>query len=473
MNLLPFQKRFIQRATAPGIDLACLSLPRGNGKSWLAAHLCSRALTPGDSLFVSGSEVVLFSGSIEQCRIVFRFVRQDLEPSGEYRFLDSATRCAITHRANGTRLRVAGSNSKTSWGLVGVPLCVLDEPGSLETVGGMLLYDSITTAQGKPGSPLRAVLIGTLAPALSGWWHDLVAGGSGGSVYIQALKGRRDRWDSWPEILRVNPLARISPKFRDKLASERAAARADSRLRARFLSYRLNHPARDESEVLLTTDDWEAVCGREVPPRQGRPIVGLDLAGGRGWSAAVALWRNGRAEALALCPGVPSIEDQERRDRAPAGAYRKLVQSGRLRVAEGLRVPPVSMLYGAVVGEWGVPASLVCDRFRLAELQDCIRGGCPVVPRVARWSEAAEDIRSLRQIAKDGPLSCEPESRLLLAHSLAVATVRGDDGGSVRMVKASSANTARDDVAAGLILSAGSFVRSQRRRPSWRYLGVA
>ena len=33
MDLRPFQRRFVRAATAPGIDTAALSLPRGNGKS--------------------------------------------------------------------------------------------------------------------------------------------------------------------------------------------------------------------------------------------------------------------------------------------------------------------------------------------------------------------------------------------------------------------------------------------------------
>ena len=37
-----FQKEFLDKALAPGIDIAALSLSRGNGKSFLAAHI----LTP-------------------------------------------------------------------------------------------------------------------------------------------------------------------------------------------------------------------------------------------------------------------------------------------------------------------------------------------------------------------------------------------------------------------------------------------
>ncbi len=58
-QLRTFQKQFIRGALAPGVDVAGLSIPRGNGKSWLAAHLLRRCLTPGDDLHVPGSEYLL------------------------------------------------------------------------------------------------------------------------------------------------------------------------------------------------------------------------------------------------------------------------------------------------------------------------------------------------------------------------------------------------------------------------------
>ena len=39
MELRKFQQEFVRRAFAKGIDIATLSLPRGNGKSFLAAHI--------------------------------------------------------------------------------------------------------------------------------------------------------------------------------------------------------------------------------------------------------------------------------------------------------------------------------------------------------------------------------------------------------------------------------------------------
>ena len=157
VELRPFQRTFIRHATAPGIDVAALSLARGNGKSWLAAHLLTRCLTPGDSLHVPGAEYLLCAASIEQARLVYRFIRAELEPTGEYSFVDSITRIGIRHRASNTRLRVLSSNGKTAMGIVNCPVLVADEPGSWETNGGTLMYDAIVTALGKPNSPMVTV----------------------------------------------------------------------------------------------------------------------------------------------------------------------------------------------------------------------------------------------------------------------------------------------------------------------------
>ena len=77
IELERFQKRFVTNATKPKIDRAVLSMSRGNGKSFLAAHLLTRAMTPGDPLHVPGSEYLLCAGRFSQSnnltkpRIVF------------------------------------------------------------------------------------------------------------------------------------------------------------------------------------------------------------------------------------------------------------------------------------------------------------------------------------------------------------------------------------------------------------------
>ena len=463
LSLRPFQRQFLKGALAPAIDTAALSIPRGNGKSALAAHILTRAMTPGDALNRPGAEYLLCAASIEQARLgVYLPCRAELEAIGGFRFADSANRISILHKATNTRLRVMSSSGKRAMGIVGCPLLVADEPASWDINNGRLMFDAIATAQGKPGSQLRAIFIGTLAPfGLPGhWWHSLIADGSHGSTYVQALQGDGKTWDSWHTIHKANPLTAISAKFRKKLLEERDAARRDSRLRARFQSYRLNVPSGDESTTLLTVDDWERVEARAVPDRAGRPVVGIDLGGGRAWSAAVAIWPNGRCEALAVAPGIPDLSAQEKRDRVPAGTYRVLVESGALRLATGLRVPHPGQLWELVLDTWGKPRFVVCDRFRLSELADAVGGRVPVIPRVTRWSDAAADIRALRKMAKDGPLAVVERSRPLMVASLAKAAIKNDDQGSFRLVKMDPANnTSRDDVAAALVLASGAVSR--------------
>ena len=245
------------------------------------------------------------------------------------------------------------------------------------------MFDALLTALGKPESPLRIILIGTLAPfGVPGhWWYDLVTTGSRGSTYVQALQGERKTWDKWATIRKANPLTSISAPFRAKLLQERDDARADSRLLARFLSYRLNVPTPDDAAVLLTTDDWKLACARPVPPREGQPVVGVDLGAGRAWSAATPLWPNGRCEAVALSPGLPDLDQQEKRDRVPAGTYRHLVDSGLLTLSPGKRVPDPAELIERIMPL--DPLAIICDRFRISELLDAVKGRCRVIPRVS------------------------------------------------------------------------------------------
>ena len=453
--LRPFQRRFIASALAPGIDTAALSLPRGNGKSWLGGHLVADSLTPESALFVEGAENILVASSLEQARTVFRFARAALGESG-YRYLDSYTRIGITHRPTNTRLRVLSSDSKRALGIVGARLIVADEPGAWPVIGGEALHDALATAAGK--NRMSTVYLGTLAPAPEGWWWpELVKAGDTPGVHVTVLQGERDTWDRWSTIRRCNPLIDVNPILRVRIKRERDDARQDERLKARFLSFRLNLPTKADDCVLLTVDDWQRTLARPVPDRVGRPLVGVDLGAGRAWSAAVAVWRNGRVEARALAPGIPSLSDQEKRDRVPSGTYRALASTGALVVCEGLRVPPISDLLEILI-PWR-PERVICDRFRLPELRDAMRSRIPIEARRTRWSESSFDIRALRKLAKDGPLAVEQRARGLLTASLSAATVRPDDAGSVRLIKKSD-NRARDDVAEALKLGAGAVVRS-------------
>ena len=147
--------------------------------------------------------------------------------------------------------------------------------------------------------------------------------------------------------------------------------------------------------------------------------------------------------------------------------YRRLAQSGALRVSEGVRVPPIADLVRAVGAAWGRPEVVFVDRFRLPELQDAAKGW-QIIPRVSRWSESSEDIRALRRYCADGPLAVEEKSRGLLTVSMSVAMTKADDAGNVRLVKRGTHNQSRDDCAAALVLAAGALSRAPKPRRALR-----
>ena len=77
----------------------------------------------------------------------------------------------------------------------------------------------------------------------------------------------------------------------------------------------------------------------------------------------------------------------------------------------------------------------MCDRFRLSELRDVVGSACTIEPRITQWSSSSADIRALRKICRDGPLSVDPGSRNLLVVSMSAAYVQNDNAGNVRLIK--------------------------------------
>ena len=470
LSLLPFHRAWIRAAFDPGIEVAALSCPRGNAKTMLAGRLTALAITPGSPLWQSGIEVLAVSASLEQSRVLLSFVRAALGKRGgaDYRWLDSGQRLAVTHKASNTKLRVLSSSAKRAMGLSQFSTIFADEPGAWENRGGRLMYDALRQSLGKrPGQ--RVVLIGTRAPAEPGtWWPDLLEAGSGPGRHVTVLAAPPDAaWDSWATIRACNPMVNASPSLRRTILRERDEARLSDTLRRSFEAFRLNRMVDVSNEVLVEADLWLRVEGRDVAPRVGRPIVGLDLGAERSWSAAWCLWPNGRSECYALCPGIPDLAERERADAMPRGLYRRLAADGVLLVDGGRRVSRPGVLIDHLTSAGIVPAVIYCDRFMLGTLEDAVKGRWQVVPRVTRWSEATEDISSFRRLVADGPMSITHECRALARVGLSEASVVSDDQGSVRLVKRRAARS-RDDVAVAATLAAGALVRMLARQPQRR-----
>ena len=461
-RLAPFQRRFIRGAFAEGVDLAALCGPRGLGKSSLSGELLACAMDPDGPLHEPGSESILLAGSLDQARAAFRFLRARCPEAAGFKYTDSGQRVSVNHRATNTRVRVASSDAKRAFGIVGARLVVGDEPAAWQERGGAMMFDALSTAGGK--NAMLLLLIGTLAPGSpTGWWHKLVETGNGDpGVYVQTHRAPVDtdgevvHWSTWATVKRCNPLVGYNPHLAPKLKNELIKARRDDDARRQYLSFRLNRPTPDLSTHLVTSSAWAVALARPVPPRDGPAVLGLDVGASRSWSAAALCWRNGRVEVFASVPGIPSLDDLERRDGLPRGELHRHVNAGVMAVADGRHVAKIETLFELLpdVEIEGV----VADRF-LAGPQDALsdRGLYAVEWRINQWSFASEDISNFRRSVLDGSLAVVPAGQRLATLSLSHAEIKADDSGSVRLNKASMSR--RDDVAAAIVLGVSACAR--------------
>ena len=211
---MPFQQQFVaalSRKDDPP-EIAALSCPRGNGKSWLCGGLVARSLTPGDPLFEPGVENILVSSSTNQARIVLEFARAALGETEGYRWRADG----VEHLDSRARVRIVSSDARRALGLgANVRLIIADEPGAWSPIQGRRLWDAMLTSLGKRHAQI--LVVGTLAPApLTGpasWWPSFVASGSGDGRHVALLQADTDRWRDFDEVLRVNPVVAINPSI--------------------------------------------------------------------------------------------------------------------------------------------------------------------------------------------------------------------------------------------------------------------
>ena len=216
MRLMPWQRR-LEKALEKGAPVAACSLPRGNGKTWVAASLLRRCLDPHDEVFFHpGYESVIHASTQRQGRLVYLALKEMLNDEEEYKYLDSSLSIAIVHRKTRTSVRVASGSGKSALGLgASNRLLILDEPGSLVGTKAQELFDSLTTSLGK--SDCQLLLVGTRSPAgPHHFWRRMLDSPPSG-WFVEVVQADAERWHLMSELLKVNPWARRSTRFRETL----------------------------------------------------------------------------------------------------------------------------------------------------------------------------------------------------------------------------------------------------------------
>ena len=106
--------------------------------------------------------------------------------------------------------------------------------------------------------------------------------------------------------------------------------------------------------MLLTVSDFEDMTKRPVPPREGLPIVALDLGHSRSWCCGAGALPERAVSRRGLSPqGFLGLADQEQRDNVPRGTYQSLALAGVLTQADGEARPRGQDSHKAGIGNVG------------------------------------------------------------------------------------------------------------------------
>ena len=475
LTVLPWQRRFIRGAFAPGVQSAALSVARGNGKTSLLSGIA--AATLDGPLAVPRGETVIVASSFEQARIAFEhviaFMGEKLEDKRRWKVWDTAQQARIEDRRTGARVRCIGSDPRRAHGLAPV-LVLADEPPQWPETTGERMVAALRTAAGKqPHS--RFVALGTRPADETHWFAKMLAGGADyAQVHVARPEDPPFRKRTWSL---ANPSMAHLPDLEAALRNEAREARRDPAMMAAFSSLRLNLGTEDAAvSVLLDARTWRAVEGEA--DRSGRATWGIDLGTSAAQSAIAAYWPStGRLECLAAFPAEPGLAERGLRDGA-GRLYLDCAKRGELVTLGGSAVA-VAELLALALERFGAPSRVVADRWREAELRDSLKAaGVPLVTLVVRgqgFKNGAEDVRDFRRAVLENRVV--PAPSLLLRSAMAEARTVSDAAGNSKLSKGSQGGRrarARDDAAAAAILAvAAGYRRGDAPTPRWRYRGMA
>ena len=478
--VLPHQRRFLRGAFGAGVQIACLSMARGGGKTGLGSALAADFLLSDGVLHRRRGECVLLASSFSQAKISFDGVVAMLTDSGrldEYRVLDHENMALIQNKETGARLRVAGSDSKRAHGWR-FDYALADEPSQWQS-GGERLAAAVKTGLGKRRGA-RALFLGTRPKSSSHFFARLLVD-TDKSIYSQVHSASRgDKPFILATLRKANPgLDHGLPHIETLRAEARRAAKDGGEL-ATFQALRLNMGVSEVSENLFFDDPetWAAAEAQGLADPAGRYALGLDLSDGAALSAAAGYWPvSKRLECVAAFPSIPDLRQRSQNDGVE-GLYENLRARGDLILTPG-RAVDVGELLRESLRRWGRPTWLVSDRYREKDLRAALDAAkfpqAILTTRGQGFKDGSEDVRLFRRAVLDDKV--RPGPSLLLATALSEARLVSDAAGNEKLAKRGEGGRrtrARDDSLAAAILAVAEGIRRGGvAKRSWNYRGVA
>jgi phage terminase large subunit-like protein len=464
VKLAPFQKQFVKGALADDVNVAILSIGRGNAKTALSAGIALGAVM-GEWDKQPRREIVIAARVRDQARIAFDFVVGFIrslpdEVQAEFKIRRSP-RLEIEYEGDGGGhfIRAIAADGKTALGSAPT-LCLMDERGHWPLDRGDDLEHALLSGLGKRNG--KALIISTSAATDShpfSVWLD----NPGPGIYIQEHRPAPGLpVDDRESLLAANPGAKhgIGSSV-DWLQAQarRAIARGGSTLTSYRLYNRNERVSGESRDVLLTGDEWLLCETADLPPREGQVIVGIDLGGSASMTACAFYWpATGRLECLGTFPSNPGLADRGANDGV-SGRYVEMHDRGELSLL-GDKTVPIAAWLGEVLEqvEGESIAAIIADRYKQSELGEAMdRAGirAPIVWRGTGWRDGGEDCERFRRATFDGKVKSRPS--LLLRSAFADAVVLKDPANNLKLAKARS--TGRIDAVQAAVIAIAEGAR--------------
>ena len=371
-----------------------------------------------------------------------------------WRVSDSDQTAFIEHRPSGAKLRTLGCDPRRAPSLI-----LADEPAMWETTKSERMVSALRTSMGKlPGS--RFVAIGTRPEGSQHWFQVALSGGFGYSQSHHADPDddpfKRRTWH------KANPSLKYMPSLMLRMIAESREARVDPSKMPSFKALRLNMGGSDVLQsYLMEAADWQRIEADVA--RTGPFILGIDLGTSSAMSAVAGFWpATGRLEAIACFPEEPGLAECGLADGV-GRLYADIAARGEL-IVRGKRVSDIRGLLAEVRSRWGHPIAIACDRWREAELRDCLESEAFPAARLEvrgmGFRDGSEDVRAFRSACLGGRVS--PAPSLLLTAAMSEARLARDHSGNAKLAKSSEGGRrlrAKDDAAAAAILAVSCGVR--------------
>jgi phage terminase large subunit-like protein len=472
IKLAPFQKQFVKGALADGVNVAVLSIGRGNAKTALSAGIALGSVM-GEWDKQPRREILIAARTRDQARIAFDFVvgfmRSLSEDEQKLFTVRRSPRLEIEYEGDcgGHFIRAIAADGKSALGSAPT-LILMDERGHWAADQGDALEHALLSGIGKRGG--RALIISTSAAddahPFSVWLDE-----DGPGVYRQEHRPSPGLpADDLESIKEANPgaIAGIGSSVEWLQGqARRAIARGGSTLTAFRLYNRNERVSGETRDVLLTVDEWLNCEVTQAPERRGQVVIGIDLGGSASMTAAAFYWpETGRLEALGTFPSRPSLADRGANDGVQ-GRYVEMQDRGELSTLGDLTVPIAPWLLQVMAHVEGeTVAAMVLDRYKQAEIGEAIdKVGirAPVIWRGFGFKDGGEDCERFRRAAFEGKVLTT--ASLLLRSAFADAVTLRDPSNNLKLAKARS--TGRIDAASATVIAVAEGARMVGR-PSGR-----